>query len=100
MKKTTKPILAVLSILAFSCTKENPVFRTSGLIGESNMELLYTDMISPGTIPSVIIGTQVWMKKNWTGNIRELRNVVERLVILGGKVISKDDVVNFVAMPR
>ncbi len=38
-------------------------------------------------------------KKNWTGNIRELRNVVERLVILGGKVISKDDVVNFVAMP-
>ncbi|SIT11348.1 sigma-54-dependent transcriptional regulator [Belliella pelovolcani] len=28
----------------------------------------------------------------WTGNIRELRNVVERLVILGGQVISEDDV--------
>ena len=29
---------------------------------------------------------------NWTGNIRELRNVVERLMILGGDVISEDDV--------
>lgn len=28
----------------------------------------------------------------WTGNIRELRNVVERLVILGEKTISLDDV--------
>ena len=35
-------------------------------------------------------------QKNWTGNIRELRNVVERLVILGGKTISKDDVINYV----
>jgi len=30
---------------------------------------------------------------NWTGNIRELRNVVERLVILSGKNIMKDDVI-------
>jgi two-component system, NtrC family, nitrogen regulation response regulator NtrX len=29
---------------------------------------------------------------NWTGNIRELRNVVERLVILSGKTITRDDV--------
>ncbi len=29
---------------------------------------------------------------NWTGNIRELRNVVERLVILSGKSITKEDV--------
>lgn len=36
---------------------------------------------------------------NWTGNIRELRNVVERLVILSGKTISADDVTNFV-LPR
>jgi two-component system, NtrC family, nitrogen regulation response regulator NtrX len=28
----------------------------------------------------------------WTGNIRELRNVVERLVILGGQTISEDDI--------
>ncbi len=29
---------------------------------------------------------------NWTGNIRELRNVVERLVILSGKTITAGDV--------
>ena len=28
----------------------------------------------------------------WTGNIRELRNVVERLLILGGETITEDDV--------
>jgi DNA-binding NtrC family response regulator len=33
---------------------------------------------------------------NWTGNIRELRNVVERLVILSGKSITKEDVRNYV----
>jgi len=37
-------------------------------------------------------------KKNWTGNIRELRNVVERLVILGGKTITKDNVINYVGV--
>ncbi len=29
---------------------------------------------------------------NWTGNIRELRNVVERLIILGGKEVNEEDV--------
>ncbi len=29
---------------------------------------------------------------DWTGNIRELRNVVERLIILGGNEVSEDDV--------
>jgi two-component system, NtrC family, nitrogen regulation response regulator NtrX len=33
---------------------------------------------------------------NWTGNIRELRNVVERLVILSGKAITVEDVRNYV----
>lgn len=31
-------------------------------------------------------------KHNWTGNIRELHNVVERLIILSGKTITADDV--------
>jgi two-component system nitrogen regulation response regulator NtrX len=35
-------------------------------------------------------------KHNWTGNIRELRNVVERLIILSGKAITADDVENYV----
>jgi DNA-binding NtrC family response regulator len=33
---------------------------------------------------------------NWTGNIRELRNVVERLIILSSKSISREDVANYV----
>jgi len=33
---------------------------------------------------------------NWTGNIRELRNVVERLVILSGKNIVTEDIYTYV----
>ncbi|KIA90373.1 sigma-54-dependent transcriptional regulator [Kaistella jeonii] len=32
----------------------------------------------------------------WTGNIRELRNVVERLIILGSNPVSAEDVASFV----
>ena len=35
-------------------------------------------------------------EKSWTGNIRELRNVVERLMILGGNPISAKDVQDYV----
>ncbi len=34
-------------------------------------------------------------KINWTGNIREFRNVIERLIILGNDSITKNDVANF-----
>ncbi|WP_312820725.1 sigma-54-dependent transcriptional regulator [Kaistella carnis] len=33
---------------------------------------------------------------SWTGNIRELRNVVERLIILGSNPINENDVISFV----
>lgn len=32
---------------------------------------------------------------NWTGNIRELRNVIERLVIMSGEEITADDVAKY-----
>ena len=35
---------------------------------------------------------QLLVDKSWTGNIRELRNVVERLLILSGSRITADDV--------
>ncbi len=35
-------------------------------------------------------------EKSWTGNVRELRNVVERLLILGGSPISAADVKSYV----
>ncbi|QKX05894.1 sigma-54-dependent Fis family transcriptional regulator [Aquimarina sp. TRL1] len=34
---------------------------------------------------------------DWTGNIRELRNVIERLIILGGAEVSEEDVSLFAA---
>jgi DNA-binding NtrC family response regulator len=33
---------------------------------------------------------------NWTGNIRELRNVIERLIILCGDKITADDIIKYV----
>jgi DNA-binding NtrC family response regulator len=35
---------------------------------------------------------QALQKHNWTGNIRELRNVVERLVIMSAEEITAEDV--------
>jgi DNA-binding NtrC family response regulator len=46
-----------------------------------------------GIEPDAITALQQY---NWTGNIRELRNVVERLVILSGKSITVDDVKSYV----
>ena len=47
-----------------------------------------------GSAPKVFSDEAVDLLKayDWTGNIRELRNVVERLIILGRKEISKTDV--------
>ena len=39
-------------------------------------------------------------KINWTGNIRELRNVVERLIILSKEAITKTDVITYVQSPK
>ena len=36
------------------------------------------------------------VQKSWTGNIRELRNVVERLLILGGNPVSVKDIEDYV----
>jgi DNA-binding NtrC family response regulator len=34
--------------------------------------------------------------RTWSGNIREFRNVIERLIILGGKTIAAEDIESFV----
>lgn len=41
-------------------------------------------------------GMEALQGHDWTGNIRELRNVVERLIILSGKEISATDVAAYV----
>ncbi|MDC7995759.1 sigma-54-dependent transcriptional regulator [Altibacter sp. HG106] len=38
---------------------------------------------------------QLLKEYDWTGNVRELRNVVERLIILGGSEVSEKDVQSF-----
>ena len=53
-----------------------------------------------GTSPKVIKDDAIkeLQKINWTGNIREFRNVLERLIILCEKEITGNDVISF-AMP-
>ena len=47
-----------------------------------------------GTSPKSFASKAITLLKgyDWTGNIRELRNVVERLIILGGEEITEKDV--------
>lgn len=50
-----------------------------------------------GIVPKAFSDKAIKLLKtyDWTGNIRELRNVVERLIILGGKEVSEADVTLF-----
>ena len=56
----------------------------------------FTEKISKeqGVNPKIFTDGALKLLKeyNWTGNIRELRNVVERLIILGGKEVNEEDV--------
>lgn len=51
-----------------------------------------------GMVPREIddAAMELLVGKNWTGNIRELRNVVERLLILSGERITAEDVKAYV----
>ena len=59
----------------------------------------FTDKIanSQGNVKKSFSDKAVKLLQNydWTGNIRELRNVIERLIILGGKDVSEQDVKMF-----
>ena len=47
-----------------------------------------------GTAVKIFSNKAVTLLKgyNWTGNIRELRNIIERLIILGGDEVTEEDV--------
>jgi len=64
------------------------------LLVRSFVERIAQDMgkAAPQFEPEAIEALQHYQ---WTGNIRELHNIVERLVILCGSPITKDDVVRF-----
>jgi transcriptional regulator with GAF, ATPase, and Fis domain len=60
----------------------------------------FTKIISEeqGNVPKLFDSNAITALQNfnWTGNIRELRNVVERLIILGGNPVTAEDVANYV----
>lgn len=61
------------------------------LLTEYFMEMICGEM---GIAKKVVLpeAIKALQQRSWTGNIREFRNVIERLIILGGKEISPDDV--------
>ena len=64
------------------------------LLVQNFVEMIAQDMgkATPTFEPGAIEALQQYQ---WTGNIRELHNIVERLVILCGSAITKDDVERF-----
>ena len=67
------------------------------------VEHFLDDICSDYGIPSKGIDKEALdeLKQNsWTGNIRELRNVVERLIILSGKTITASDVFSYVMLRK
>ena len=58
------------------------------------LDLICTEMgIAKKTISKDAV--KALQERNWHGNIREFRNVIERLIILGGKEITLQDVKQF-----
>ncbi len=57
-------------------------------LGMITEEMGVSKTISSGAIKAL-------QERKWPGNIREFRNVIERLIILGAKEISKEDVEKF-----
>jgi DNA-binding NtrC family response regulator len=61
------------------------------LLVEHFMNMICSDQgIAPKKISAE--GMKALQEINWTGNIRELRNIIERLIILCGATIEADDV--------
>ena len=58
---------------------------------------LHQIAVEYGTSPKAIDIEAIDQLKayEWTGNIRELRNVIERLVIMSGETITKEDVMKY-----
>lgn len=64
------------------------------IIAQSFCEEICKDYGMP--IKKISEGAMLALKQmNWTGNIRELRNMIERLIILSDKTITEADVKNF-----
>jgi len=79
----------VIHVPALSERTEDIPLLMDYFIGQISQE---TGIAAKPVTPEAIAELQ---KLPWTGNIRELRNVAERLMILCGKEITKEDVVAY-----
>lgn len=68
--------------------KEDIPLLADHFLGMITEEMGVSKTISSGAIKAL-------QERKWPGNIREFRNVIERLIILGAKEISKEDVEKF-----
>lgn len=83
-----------LSVIPINVPSLNDRKEDIPLLAEHFINLVCSDYGMPmKTITKAAI-TEL-QKKDWTGNIREFRNVIERLIILCGKEINDKDVKQF-----
>ena len=71
-------------------TEELAKLETHNLMLEDRKRLRLTGVTDVDSFDEGAI--KALQAREWTGNIRELRNVVERLIILAGNTITKEDV--------
>ncbi len=83
-----------LSVIIINVPSLNERLDDIPALTEHFLDLVKTELNVPAkTItPDAIAELQ---KINWTGNIREFRNVIERLVILAGNEITAKDVIDY-----
>jgi DNA-binding NtrC family response regulator len=85
-----------LSVILIHVTSLNERKEDIPLLTEHFLNLICDDYgIAKKTITKEAI--KELQKINWTGNIRELRNVIERLIILSDKTITDKDVIAYAA---
>lgn len=83
-----------LSVIPINVPSLNERKEDIPLLAEHFINLVCSDYGMPvKTISKAAIAEL--QKKDWTGNIREFRNVIERLIILCGKEITDKDVKQF-----
>lgn len=84
-----------LSVIEIKVPSLNERKEDISLLIQHFLELIASEQ---GTLPKQIEENAINLLKDfsWTGNIRELRNVVERLIILGENPITENDVKKFV----
>ena len=80
----------VLHVPSLDERKDDIPLLVNHFIGQISNE---TGLLPKDFSPEAI---KMLQDKSWTGNIRELRNVVERLMILGGNPVSEGDVKDYV----